>query len=127
MYQSNTVHSLSLQSVTTLMSFFLAMTLYPEVQKRCQDEIDRVVGVDRLPGFVDPTQLPYCSAMGKELLRFVYPLMFSLAVSFGLRVVTSIFSWKPAAILGLAHTTREDDIYGDYRIPAKATVVANIW
>ncbi|KLO09748.1 cytochrome P450 [Schizopora paradoxa] len=91
-------------SVTTLMSFFLAMTLYPEVQKRCQDEIDRVVGIDRLPGFVDNEKLPYCSAMCKELLR-----------------------WKPAAILGLAHATREDDIYAGYRIPAKTTIVANIW
>ncbi|KLO09750.1 cytochrome P450 [Schizopora paradoxa] len=91
-------------TVTSLMSFFLAMTLYPEVQKQCQEEIDRVVGVDHLPGFVDHKQLPYCSAMCKEILR-----------------------WKPTAVLGLAHATREDDIYAGYRIPAKATIVTNVW
>ncbi len=63
------------------MSFFLAMTLYPEVQKRAQDEIDSIVGVDRLPENSDQAQLPYCSAMCKELLRYVVKLHLSLALS----------------------------------------------
>lgn len=34
-------------STSTL--FLLMMTLYPEVQRKAQEEIDRVVGQDRLP------------------------------------------------------------------------------
>jgi len=91
-------------SVSALMSFFLAMTLYPEVQKRAQEEIDTIVGVDRLPENSDQAQLPYCSAMCKELLR-----------------------WQPAGPLGLAHATREDDTYAGYHIPAGTTIVPNQW
>lgn len=79
-YSLNVLLSTS-QSVSALMSFFLAMTLYPEVQKRAQDEIDSIVGVDRLPENSDQAQLPYCSAMCKELLRYVVKLHLSLALS----------------------------------------------
>jgi hypothetical protein len=33
----------------TILNFVLAMVLHPEVQKKAQDEIDSVVGTDRLP------------------------------------------------------------------------------
>ena len=36
-------------TVTAVVRFFLAMILYPEVQKKAQEELDRVVGTDRLP------------------------------------------------------------------------------
>ena len=42
------------------------MTLYPEVQKKAQEEIDRVVGNDRLPSFADYDNLPYIRAMGQH-------------------------------------------------------------
>ena len=42
------------------------MTLHPEVQKRAQEEIDRVVGGDRLPDFDDREHLPYIEAVVKE-------------------------------------------------------------
>lgn len=51
-------------------SFFLAMTMYPNVQKKAQAEIDRVVGKDRLPSFSDRDQLPYISTMIKEIIRW---------------------------------------------------------
>lgn len=50
--------------------FFLAMTLYPEVYKRLQEEVDHVVGRDRLPSFADRPHLPYVSAVIKETLRW---------------------------------------------------------
>lgn len=46
------------------------MTLYPDVQKRAQDEIDRVVGKDRLPSIKDQDKLVYIGALIKEVLRF---------------------------------------------------------
>ena len=47
------------QTVSAVYSFFLAMTLHPEAQKKAQDELDRVVGPDRLPTFADRPNLPY--------------------------------------------------------------------
>jgi cytochrome P450 len=38
---------------TTLRWFMLYMIEYPEVQKKIQDEIDAVVGRDRLPSWED--------------------------------------------------------------------------
>jgi hypothetical protein len=41
----------------------LAMLAYPETQKRAQEELDRVVGRDRLPTYADYDSLPYMQAM----------------------------------------------------------------
>jgi len=45
------------------------MTLFPDVQKKAQAEIDAVVG-DRLPSFADRDSLPYIEAIAKEVLRW---------------------------------------------------------
>ena len=47
------------------------MTLYPEVQRRAQAELDEVVGTDRLPTFDDRERLPYVSALCTELFRWM--------------------------------------------------------
>ena len=46
------------------------MTLYPDVQRKAQTEIDRVVGNSRLPEFSDQDALPYVRAVLKEVLRW---------------------------------------------------------
>ena len=46
------------------------MTLYPEVQRKAQTEIDQVVGTSRLPDFSDQDALPYVQAVLKEVLRW---------------------------------------------------------
>lgn len=51
-------------------SFFLAMVLYPAVLKRAQEEVDRVVGNDRLPSFSDREKMPYIDALVKETFRW---------------------------------------------------------
>lgn len=53
-----------------MMWFVLAMTLYPEVQRKAQEEIDRVVGRDRTPTFKDFDALMYVRAIVKETLRW---------------------------------------------------------
>jgi cytochrome P450 len=55
--------------VAALMSFILAVLAHPEVQKKAQEEIDSVVGPDRLPDFSDKENLPYVNAVLKEVLR----------------------------------------------------------
>jgi cytochrome P450 len=84
--------------------FFLAMTIYPDVQRKAQEEIDRIVGNDRLPGFNDRENLPYIDAIVKEVLR-----------------------WHPVAPMGLPHMTSEDDIYNGFLIPKGALLLPNIW
>jgi len=87
-----------------LENFFLAMTLYPEVQKKAQCEIDQVVGTDRLPGFEDQAVLPYTSAILKEILR-----------------------WQQVDTLAVPHRLTEDDTYRGYHLPAGSTVIGNAW
>ncbi len=52
------------------------MTLYPEVQRKAQAEIDNVVENARLPVFSDEEQLPYVQGVLKEVFRWhpVVPL-----------------------------------------------------
>ena len=49
------------------------MILFPEVQKKIQEELDRAVGQDRLPGFEDQDALPYLVATIKEAVRWNPP------------------------------------------------------
>ncbi|KAJ3808457.1 cytochrome P450 [Lentinula aff. lateritia] len=58
-------------TLVTLLSFFLAMTKYPEFQKKAQEELDRVVGAKRLPDFDDRDSLPYIQAIVYEVMRQV--------------------------------------------------------
>ena len=60
------------KTVSALGSFFLAMLLYPDIQRKAQIEVDRVVGRDRLPDFSDEPSLPYVTALVKEVLRSVF-------------------------------------------------------
>ena len=46
------------------------MLMNPAAQDQAQAEIDRVIGTDRLPIFDDEPNLPYVSALSKELLRW---------------------------------------------------------
>src|SRR5271170_1253181 len=84
--------------------FFLAMTLFPEVQLKAQEEIDRIVGTKRLPNFEDRANLPYVDAIVKEVLR-----------------------WHPVGPIGVPHMTTEDDIFNGYLIPKGALILVNIW
>jgi cytochrome P450 len=50
------------------------MILFPEVQKKAQEEIDSVVGKDRLPTFGDRDSLPYIEAIICETMRWHPPV-----------------------------------------------------
>lgn len=50
-------------------TFVLAMLFFPEAQQEAQEEIDRVIGEDRLPGMEDRSSLPYITALVREILR----------------------------------------------------------
>ncbi|KAJ6512839.1 cytochrome P450 [Mycena sanguinolenta] len=91
-------------TVSSLASFFLAMALYPDIQKKAQTEIDTVIGTTRLPEFGDRSSLPFVEALYREVMR-----------------------WRPVAPLGVAHASTADDVYSGYFIPKGTTVISNIW
>jgi cytochrome P450 len=51
-------------------SFFVAMIIWPDIQKKAQDELDSVIGRDRLPTFEDRPRLPFVDAVYKETMRW---------------------------------------------------------
>ena len=59
-----------MKTVSSMNFFFLALALFPQVQRRAQAELDIVVGRDRLPTFDDRPRLPYIEALCKELMRW---------------------------------------------------------
>ena len=83
---------------------FLAMSLYPEAQRKAQEELDRIVGRGRLPDFGDLDSLVYINAVVKESLR-----------------------WHNVVPLGIPHKTIHDDFFRGYFVPAGSVVVSNIW
>jgi len=91
-------------SVSTMDAFFLAMSKYPEVQRKAQAEIDQVVGTSRLPSFGDRDKLPYVNAIVEEAQR-----------------------WHPIAVMGLPHATDEEDTINGYRIPKYALLLPAVW
>ncbi|EMD37520.1 hypothetical protein CERSUDRAFT_73399 [Gelatoporia subvermispora B] len=91
-------------TVTVVHCFFLAMVLYPQVQMRAQEELARVVGVERLPRFEDRPYLHYINALCKECLR-----------------------WQPVLPLGVAHRSISDDEYRGFHIPAGSVLLQNLW
>jgi cytochrome P450 len=68
-------------TVAAVIAFFLAMLVYPDVQRKAQAEIDRVLGKDRLPEMEDAPQLPYVQGVVNECLRWlpVTPLGYFLS------------------------------------------------
>ncbi|GJE87610.1 cytochrome P450 [Phanerochaete sordida] len=91
-------------TVSAILSFFLAVQVYPEIQTKAQQEIDKVVGSGRLPSFEDREDLPYIDCIVWECLR-----------------------WNPVTPLGLARQVAEDDEYQGHRIPKGTTIVPNVW
>ena len=60
------------QTTSTIIDLSLmTMVIYPEVQKRCQEEIEKVVKVNgKVPGYPDRLNTPYTDAMIHEVMRF---------------------------------------------------------
>ncbi|KAG9190558.1 hypothetical protein G6011_08646 [Alternaria panax] len=83
------------------MTFFLAMTVFPDVQKKAQEELDRVFGGSRLPVGEDRESLPYIYALMKRTHRW--------------HLVLPIFNRTVLRPVGNAdwHFTHDPEVYPD--------------
>ncbi|KAL2802349.1 cytochrome P450 [Aspergillus granulosus] len=65
-------------TASTLINWVAAMCLNPEAQKKAQEEIDRVVGPNRLPTDEDAVNLPYVQQVIQEAQRWITSVPLSL-------------------------------------------------
>ncbi|KAJ7152703.1 cytochrome P450 [Mycena crocata] len=87
----------------SVQTFTLAMTMYPEIQKRAQKELEDVCG-DRMPVIADMPRLPFIHAIIQEVLR-----------------------WHPPVPLSVPRRTAKDDVYKGFFIPKNTAVMPNLW
>jgi hypothetical protein len=98
------------------------MVLYPEVQKKAREEIDTVMGPNRLPDFEDRSSLPYINAIVKESMRWHLVLPLGGTFFFLIKVTTILKSSK-----GVPHMSTNDDEYNGYFIPKGTIMIVNAW
>jgi hypothetical protein len=92
------------QTSSTLQTFFFAMARYPDTLAKAQEELENVVGANRLPDFSDKENLPYVNALIKEVMRFF-----------------------PILPLGVPHRVIVEDEYQGMRIPEGSIIFPNVW
>ncbi|KAG8694721.1 hypothetical protein FRC08_008300 [Ceratobasidium sp. 394] len=84
------------------------MTLYPDVQKKAQDEIDEYFSANkedvRILNVADRENLPFTKALASEVLR-----------------------WHPVTNVAVHNSGEKEEHIRGYRIPPGTMVIANIW
>eukprot|EP01018_Ginkgo_biloba_P008242 Gb_16677 [translate_table: standard] len=80
------------------------LLLNPSMMKKVQDELESVVGLNRMVEESDLPQLEYLKVVVKETLRL-----------------------HPPGPLLIPHEAREDCIVGGYNIPRKARIIVNVF
>lgn len=88
----------------TLSFFFLYMLLHPRVQSKVQEEIDNVIGWEKLPSTDDRKKMPYLSAVILETQR-----------------ISNIGPFT------LPHRALENTAIGGYTVPKDSTVLMSIY
>ncbi|KAL5521415.1 hypothetical protein ACEPAG_9341 [Sanghuangporus baumii] len=87
-----------------LITFVFMMVSDQKSQKRAQEEIDRNIGLHRLPSFSDRAKLPFIDCLMKEVLRI-----------------------HPPIPLGIPHESTRTDEYHNWDLPGRSTIIPNIW
>ncbi|KAJ6473901.1 cytochrome P450 [Mycena sanguinolenta] len=95
-----------LQTTSAVQSFFLAMVMFPEVQRTAQAELDTVVGPGGFPNLADKERMPY---VGQALVR-------------------EVLRWQASSFLsGVPHCNLTDFTYKGFHIPAGTMILASTW
>lgn len=93
------------EDTSVALSWFLKIAAkYPEAQEKMQEEMDRVIGRQRLPSWTDKAQLPYVEAFLHEAMRTA--------------------SFLP---MGVHHTNYEEVKIKGVTFPRRSIVVTNYW
>ncbi|KAL3473717.1 cytochrome P450 [Aspergillus californicus] len=98
--QQTAVEALSIVTRLTVK----ALVLNPHCVTRAQEELDRVVGPERIPSAADLPNLPYVNAIVDEAMR-----------------------WQPPSPIALPHVNTEEDEFMGYRIPKGTALIPNLW
>ena len=101
----NDIFSAGLETTSTCILWALAyLVRNPKVQQRIHQELDDVIGRERLPDLGDKPNLPYLDATIMEVLRYssLVPLLFP-------------------------HSTTADTTLDGYEIPKDTVVLFNVW
>ncbi|EXJ68791.1 uncharacterized protein A1O5_07722 [Cladophialophora psammophila CBS 110553] len=91
-------------SSAVITSCIQALTKWPHIQKKAQQEIDAVVSEDRSPVWSDYAKLPYVNAIVKEAMR-----------------------WRPVTPLSFPHCLAEDEWVDSKFLPKGTIVIINVW
>ncbi|XP_046394777.1 methyl farnesoate epoxidase-like [Ischnura elegans] len=94
-------------TISTLNHAFLYMIVHPKIQRKVQDEIDRVIGKDRMPSLEDRIRLPYVEATLNEVLRFS--------------------SIGPVSVPHSPYTSKSEISFRGYKIPKNARIFLNMY
>ncbi|KAM6302120.1 cytochrome P450 1A5-like [Podargus strigoides] len=101
----NDLFGAGFDTVTTALSWSLMyLVTHPNMQKKIQDELDRVIGQERRPRLSDRGTLPYTEAFILEMFRHSSFLPFTIP-----------------------HSTTRDTVLNGYYIPKDRCVFVNQW
>jgi len=112
-----------LTTASAFMTYILAMCLYPEWQKRLQEEVDSVCG-DRMPRPDDAPNMPTLRAVIKEIMRW-RPVTPSSKFLCGCNII--ILELCIDSFLGIPHESEADFIYDGYFIPKGSHIHPSQW
>ncbi|KAJ7217488.1 cytochrome P450 [Mycena haematopus] len=91
-------------SASAISIVIMAAAAFPEAQLKVQEQLDSIVGSNKLPTFQDEHDLVQVTAFYLETFR-----------------------WRPVSAGGFAHRATKDIIWNGYIIPKGATVYGNHW
>jgi Cytochrome P450 len=92
------------KTAATVMLLVLYLMQNQEVQRKAQEEIERIVGKHRLPSWNDIPKLRYTNLVLQETYRI-----------------------NPLSPLGIPHASIADDVYNGMFIPKGTIVYPNVW
>ncbi|XP_035975811.2 cytochrome P450 2U1 isoform X1 [Halichoerus grypus] len=91
-------------TTNSLLWCLLYVSLNPDIQEKVQEEIERVIGADRVPSLTDKAQMPYTEATIMEVQR-----------------LTAVVP------LAIPHMTSEKTVLQGYSIPKGTVILPNLW
>lgn len=105
-FELGTMIDAALDGTTDTLHWFVVacITQNRDFITKAREELDAVVGRDRLPHPDDRPNLPYINAITEEMFR-----------------------WRPVGPEGVPHFTNTESTYEGYTIPAKSVIVPNVW